>query len=159
LKLREASQKAGNTSTRIWTDGTGQIKTWTDRTGRFNAEAEFIGLIDSKIHLKKVNGVKIAVPLHKISVKDIEYVETLTGASTGELAPKAVETYSTGVESERRIDELSLHPNLLTLSKASERHKGLFVPTTISQDRTSDEANRSALLCALKERPRRHKRE
>lgn len=42
-------------------------------------EAEFLGFKDGKIHLHKVNGVKIAVPVGKMSLEDIEYVERATG--------------------------------------------------------------------------------
>jgi hypothetical protein len=38
-------------------------------------------LKDGKINLHKVNGVKIAVPVGKMSVEDLEYVERITGES------------------------------------------------------------------------------
>ena len=50
-------------------------------------EAQFIGLQDGKIHLHKMNGVKIAVPIPKMSVEDLEYVEKLTGVSLDEDKP------------------------------------------------------------------------
>lgn len=50
-------------------------------------EAEFLGLHDGKIHLHKMNGVKIAVPTSKMSVEDLEYVERLTGVSLDEDKP------------------------------------------------------------------------
>lgn len=64
-----------------------RIRTWTDRTASFKVEAEFIGLRDGKIHLHKQNGVKIAVPVPKMSVEDLEYVENLTGVSLDEDKP------------------------------------------------------------------------
>ncbi|KAK4636188.1 Actin cytoskeleton-regulatory complex protein sla1 [Fulvia fulva] len=64
-----------------------KVRTWTDRTGSFKVEAEFIGLRDGKIHLHKMNGVKIAVPVSKMAVEDLEYVETATGASLDEDKP------------------------------------------------------------------------
>lgn len=60
---------------------------WTDRTKTFSVEAQFIGLQDGKIHLHKTNGVKIAVPIPKMSVEDLEYVEKLTGVSLDEDKP------------------------------------------------------------------------
>lgn len=60
---------------------TSKIRTWTDRSGSFKVEAEFIGLNDGKIHLHKSNGVKIAVPVEKMSNGDLEYVERATGKS------------------------------------------------------------------------------
>lgn len=65
----------------------GKTRTWTDRTGSFKVEAEFIGLKDGKIHLHKLNGVKIAVPVPKMSVEDLEYVERATGVSLDEDKP------------------------------------------------------------------------
>jgi len=40
-----------------------------------------------KIHLHKVNGVKIAVPVTKMSVEDLEYVERATGVSLDDDKP------------------------------------------------------------------------
>ncbi|KAK5117707.1 hypothetical protein LTR62_005131 [Meristemomyces frigidus] len=64
-----------------------RIRTWTDRSGTFKVEAEFIGLRDGKIHLHKNNGVKIAVPVSKMAVEDLEYVEAATGKSLDEDKP------------------------------------------------------------------------
>lgn len=64
-----------------------RIRTWTDRSGTFRVEAEFIGLREGKIHLHKNNGVKIAVPVSKMAVEDLEYVERATGASLDEDKP------------------------------------------------------------------------
>lgn len=50
-------------------------------------EAQFIGLQDGKIHLHKVNGIKIAVPIAKMSVEDLEYVERVAGVSLEEDKP------------------------------------------------------------------------
>lgn len=64
-----------------------QTRQWTDRTKTFTVDAQFIGLHDGKIHLHKVNGVKIAVPIAKMSVEDLEYVEKVTGVSLDEEKP------------------------------------------------------------------------
>ncbi|KAG4306538.1 hypothetical protein PORY_000526, partial [Pneumocystis oryctolagi] len=58
-----------------------KIKTWTDRTGTFKVDAQFLGVVDNKIHLHKLNGVKISVPLSKMSAEDVLYVESLTDSS------------------------------------------------------------------------------
>lgn len=42
---------------------------------------------DGKIHLHKLNGVKIAVPVVKMAVEDLEYVERATGVSLDEDKP------------------------------------------------------------------------
>ncbi|KAK5743306.1 cytoskeletal protein binding protein [Elasticomyces elasticus] len=64
-----------------------RLRTWTDRSGTFKVEAEFIGLREGKIHLHKTNGVKIAVPVNKMAVEDLEYVEEKTGKSLDEDKP------------------------------------------------------------------------
>ncbi|KAJ5085674.1 hypothetical protein N7532_010445 [Penicillium argentinense] len=64
-----------------------QVRKWTDRTKAFTVEAQFIGLQDGKIHLHKVNGIKIAVPVAKMSVEDLEYVERTAGVSLDEDKP------------------------------------------------------------------------
>jgi len=64
-----------------------KIRTWTDRSGSFKVEAEFLGLREGKIHLHKMNGVKIAVPVTKMSIEDLEYVEWATGVSLDEDKP------------------------------------------------------------------------
>jgi actin cytoskeleton-regulatory complex protein SLA1 len=64
-----------------------RTRTWTDRSGSFKVEAEFLGCRDGKIHLHKLNGVKIAVPVVKMSVDDLEYVERVTGMSLDEDKP------------------------------------------------------------------------
>ncbi|MCJ1432711.1 cytoskeletal protein binding protein [Xylographa pallens] len=65
----------------------GKTRTWTDRSGSFKVDAEFIGLKDGKIHLHKLNGVKIAVPVVKMAIEDLEYVERMTGVSLDEDKP------------------------------------------------------------------------
>ena len=64
-----------------------KVRKWTDRTKAFTVEAQFIGLQDGKIQLHKVNGIKIAVPVAKMSVEDLEYVEKITNVSLDEDKP------------------------------------------------------------------------
>lgn len=63
------------------------MRTWTDRSKSFSVDAQFLGLKDGKINLHKVNGVKIAVPIAKMSSQDLEYVERVTGISLDEDKP------------------------------------------------------------------------
>lgn len=63
------------------------MRTWTDRSKSFSVEAQFLGLKDGKINLHKMNGVKIAVPIAKMSIEDLEYVERVTGISLDEDKP------------------------------------------------------------------------
>src|ERR1700733_8076417 len=64
-----------------------KVRTWTDRSKSFSVEAQFLALKDGKINLHKMNGVKIAVPVAKMSVQDLEYVERITGVSLDEKKP------------------------------------------------------------------------
>lgn len=64
-----------------------KVRTWTDRTKSFSVDAQFLGLKDGKINLHKLNGVKIAVPVAKMSLEDLEYVEGVTGISLDEDKP------------------------------------------------------------------------
>ncbi|KAK3337064.1 hypothetical protein B0T19DRAFT_59449 [Cercophora scortea] len=64
-----------------------KVRTWTDRSKSFSVEAQFLGLKDGKINLHKMNGVKIAVPVVKMSLEDLEYVERATGISLDEDKP------------------------------------------------------------------------
>ncbi|RFU33373.1 hypothetical protein B7463_g2967, partial [Scytalidium lignicola] len=64
-----------------------KVRTWTDRSKSFSVEAQFLALKDGKINLHKMNGVKIAVPVSKMSMGDLEYVERLTGISLDEDKP------------------------------------------------------------------------
>ena len=66
---------------------TTKVRVWTDRSGAFKVEAQFLGLKDGKIHLHKLNGVKIAVPVAKMDIKDLEYVESVTGQSLDDDKP------------------------------------------------------------------------
>ncbi|ODA78127.1 hypothetical protein RJ55_06730 [Drechmeria coniospora] len=66
-----------------------KVRAWTDRSGSFTVEAQFLGLKDGKIHLHKMNGVKIAVPITKMSRADLGYVESATGISLDDDRPLA----------------------------------------------------------------------
>ncbi|KAL6243935.1 cytoskeletal protein binding protein [Rhinocladiella similis] len=66
-----------------------KVRTWTDHSGSFKVEAQFLGVAEGKIHLHKVNGVKIAVPVTKMSPEDLDYVEQVTNESIEEHIPVA----------------------------------------------------------------------
>ncbi|RKF61462.1 Actin cytoskeleton-regulatory complex protein sla1 [Erysiphe neolycopersici] len=63
------------------------VRTWNDRSKSFSVEAQFLALKDGKINLHKMNGVKIAVPVSKMSIEDLEYVERQTGISLEDEKP------------------------------------------------------------------------
>ncbi|EXJ88737.1 hypothetical protein A1O1_05669 [Capronia coronata CBS 617.96] len=66
-----------------------KVRTWTDHSGTFKVEAQFLGVADGKIHLHKVNGVKIAVPITKMSPEDLDYVEKVTNEPIEDNIPVA----------------------------------------------------------------------
>lgn len=68
---------------------TSKVRTWTDHSGSFKVDAQFLGVADGKIHLHKVNGVKIAVPVAKMSQTDLDYVEKVTNEPIDENIPVA----------------------------------------------------------------------
>lgn len=94
-----------------------KVRTWTDRSGSFKVEAEFILIKDGKIHLHKVNGVKIAVPVGKMSVEDLEYVERVTGESLDDDKPLSDLKRKT-MQQQRSRDNRS--PSGLTVEKKPE---------------------------------------
>ncbi|KAL2824489.1 hypothetical protein BDW59DRAFT_147421 [Aspergillus cavernicola] len=79
-------KKDSKSSQRSKPDST-KVRTWVDRSKAFTVEAQFVGLQDGKIHLHKTNGIKIAVPIPKMSFDDLEYVEKVTGISLDEDKP------------------------------------------------------------------------
>ena len=59
-----------------------RVRTWTDRSGTYIADAEWIGFTkDDQLNLRKVNGVEIEVPMVKLAVEDLKYVEQTSGVS------------------------------------------------------------------------------
>ncbi|ORZ23245.1 hypothetical protein BCR42DRAFT_446948 [Absidia repens] len=60
-----------------------RLRTWTDRSGSFKVEAQFLAYTDGKLRLHKANGVKIDVPLERMSAEDIRWVERRTNQPVG----------------------------------------------------------------------------
>ncbi|KAH6895093.1 hypothetical protein B0T10DRAFT_477036 [Thelonectria olida] len=85
---RENGRGDGNGKPKSKPDSS-KVRTWADRSRSFSVEAQFLGLKDGKLHLHKMNGVKIAVPISKMSREDLEYVENLTGISLDDEKPLA----------------------------------------------------------------------
>ena len=56
-----------------------RMRTWIDATGKFRVEAELLGVSNDSARLHKANGAVIDVPLTKLSISDINYLESLTG--------------------------------------------------------------------------------
>ncbi len=51
-------------------------RTWTDATGKHRIEAEFLGLADGVVRLKKSDGAVVDVPLEKLSEADRAIIES-----------------------------------------------------------------------------------
>ncbi len=56
-------------------------RTWRARVGNQQVEAEFVELRGSDVILKRADGKQIQVPLEKLSLEDVRYVEARTKAS------------------------------------------------------------------------------
>lgn len=95
------------------------MREWTDRTGTFSVEAQFLGIKDGKLNLHKTNGVKIAVPVVKMSLKDLEYVERVAGVS---------------LEDDKPLSELKKKNGGGESSRSGSSHVG----ATIEQPKKSD---------------------
>lgn len=74
-------------------------------------EAQLLGLKDGKIHLHKMNGVKIAVPIAKMSREDLEYVEGVTGISLDDEKPLADVKRAKASDKQRPAVELGVSVN------------------------------------------------
>lgn len=95
-----------------------KTRTWTDRSATFKVEAQFIGLKDGKIHLHKLNGVKIAVPVVKMAIEDLEYVEKVTGVSLDDDKPLSdIKRRSTQRENDRRKSQAAAPKSGATIEK------------------------------------------
>ncbi|CAG8525283.1 6604_t:CDS:10, partial [Racocetra fulgida] len=79
LPNEAAIKKIQTPTNRILPDRPAQAQSKDNRTGSFQVEAEFLQLSDGKVHLHKLNGIKIAVPIDRMSKKDIAYLEGVTG--------------------------------------------------------------------------------
>ena len=106
-----------------------KTRTWTDRSGAFKVEAQFIGLKDGKIHLHKLNGVKIAVSVSKMAIEDLEYVESVTGESLDDDKPlsdirrRSLQT-SKGKEDQKKSQSASSVPKpAVSVEKSNSERK------------------------------------
>ena len=60
--------------------GDSAAREWTDRTGKFSIEAEFVGLADGRVKLKRADGKAIELPINRLSEADRRYIEQLADA-------------------------------------------------------------------------------
>jgi hypothetical protein len=52
-------------------------RTWSDMSGSFKLEASFVGMVEEKVVLKKMDGSEIEVPLSRLSLQDQRHVNQL----------------------------------------------------------------------------------
>jgi hypothetical protein len=95
-----------------------RLRCWTDSSNSFSVEAQFLGLKDGKINLHKSNGVKIAVPLAKMSVGDLEYISKLTGI------PASTNAHAATLKTEPAISGLASDGDV----KVSSKVVGISLP-------------------------------
>jgi hypothetical protein len=57
------------------------LHTWTDVSGTHKIQAEYLGLADGKVRLKRHDGREISVPLASLSKADQARVEQLQKAA------------------------------------------------------------------------------
>ena len=53
------------------------LRTWTDSTGKFKVEAEFLGLTDGQVKLRRKDGREVTLPLTRLSSADQQVAEKL----------------------------------------------------------------------------------
>jgi hypothetical protein len=54
------------------------MRTWSDKTGVFTVEAQYLGVEDGKVKLKKANGKTLAVPVEQLSQTDRDFLDAQT---------------------------------------------------------------------------------
>ena len=77
VKTYEEEKAADTESTEAASDESGSetpTRTWNDATGTFSMEAQFLGVSDGKVNLKKADGKLVEIPLDKLSQEDRDFV-------------------------------------------------------------------------------------
>jgi len=57
-------------------------RNWSDNTGQFSIEAEYVGMVDDEVVLKRIDGVLIRVPVARLSEADQQHVKLLVAGKT-----------------------------------------------------------------------------
>lgn len=84
LGVQTGPQTRGETDsgTAATDSGTAAFRTWMDDTGSFKIEAEFLGVAENKVQLRRRDGREVKVPLARLSKADQEEVKKLQQAAT-----------------------------------------------------------------------------
>src|SRR5690349_10635563 len=61
----------------LYSQSTATVRKWSDTSGKYKVDAEFLGLKDGKVSLRKTDGNSIEVPLEKLSKADRDFVKSL----------------------------------------------------------------------------------
>jgi hypothetical protein len=89
---------------------TSNMRTWSDSTGTFTLEAEFVGIVDGKVKLKKSDGKMAFIPLDRLSKEDQTYVtgQTEKKPQTATEPPAAKETRELSLDSGTMANKRSI---------------------------------------------------
>jgi hypothetical protein len=58
---------------------------WTSRAGGFSVEAELLDVKDGNVILKKTDGSQVSVPLNKLSLGDVRYINEVLNSAESEI--------------------------------------------------------------------------
>ena len=70
-----AQLRAASGSSTASADNTPAWRTWTDSTGTFSVEAQFLGMSEGKVQLRRKDGREVLVPLERLSQSDQQEVQ------------------------------------------------------------------------------------
>jgi hypothetical protein len=73
-----------------------EMRTWTDNTGGFSCHGRLVRFLNGHVRILKENGHTTTVPLARLSVRDLEFVNRQASAQRAELGKTA--QASTAVE-------------------------------------------------------------
>lgn len=116
---------------------------WTDATGKYTVEAEFAGVEDGKVLLRKLDGSTVSVPLEMLGKTDQQYVLSLTtDRPDQQTSPTPVDeemkslTVGDLVEQESREDERRRSSADIDelVQEAQRRFKQLGLPGTLAAE-------------------------
>jgi hypothetical protein len=86
----ESGDDIFGTSTRTLSEPGGlassELRRWVDNTGNYSCQGRLVRFLDGKVRLVKDNGRTTTVPLHRLSMSDLEFVHRQASAQRAELA-------------------------------------------------------------------------
>ncbi|KAH3681290.1 hypothetical protein WICPIJ_007751 [Wickerhamomyces pijperi] len=135
-----------------------RLRNWKDRSNSYEVSAEFLGVVEGRIHLFKSNGVKIAVEAAKLSLADLEYVERVTGMSLDNYKGTNKESESERrerKEKERKRRERDEREKSRLAKERDERNREKFEREQDRIDREQDREERERLRRELEEAKRK----